>query len=172
MLYAYDAIRRSGYTPTAPLFFQSVVEEEMHRQTERSHVCSGVYKADCVLIPEPMKPKAFASASGFWSGFGCTCLVIRSHASGFQEVGSNAIENAFGHLAASQGARKEMERSESRANHSMRDTPIQSASILARFRVVSGLRTYLLPARLRFASGVYPGWNLEDARAEIEECVS
>ena len=53
----------------------------------------------------------------------------------------------------------------------MRDTPIQSASILARFRVVSGLRTYLLPGTIEVRVGVYPGWNLEDARAEIEECV-
>jgi len=168
MLYAYDAIRRSGYTPTAPLFFQSVVEEECTGNGALACLQRG-YKADCVLIPEPMKPKLLRAQVGLvW--FRVHVSGDPQHASGFQEVGSNAIENAFGiwrHL-------KELEK---KWNARKVEQPLyEGHPHPIRFnlgKISGGEWTSNVPATctIEVRVGVYPGWNLEDARAEIEECV-
>lgn len=168
MLYAYDAIRRSGYTPTAPIFFQSVVEEECTGNGALACLQRG-YKADCVLIPEPMTPKLLRAQVGLiW--FRVHVSGDPQHASGFQEVGSNAIEKAFCLWRHLQNLEKEWNaRKAEQPHYEGHPHPI-------RFnlgKISGGEWTSNVPATctIEVRVGVYPGWNLEDARAEIEECV-
>ena len=51
-LFAFDAITNSGFSPAAPLHFQSVVEEESTGNGALSALLRG-YTAEAVLIPEP-----------------------------------------------------------------------------------------------------------------------
>ncbi|MCH3698167.1 M20/M25/M40 family metallo-hydrolase, partial [Campylobacter lari] len=51
-LYAYDAVRAAGYEPAAPIYFQSVVEEECTGNGALAALLRG-YQADAVIIPEP-----------------------------------------------------------------------------------------------------------------------
>jgi acetylornithine deacetylase len=51
-LFAFDAVRAAGLLPAAPIFFQSVVEEECTGNGSLSALQRG-YTADAVLIPEP-----------------------------------------------------------------------------------------------------------------------
>ena len=115
MLYAYDAIRRSGYTPTAPLFFQSVVEEECTGNGALACLQRGLQSRLCPHTRTD-EAKAFASGKWVWSGFGCTCPGDPQHASwlsGGREQRNRKMHLAFGGIL--KEPRKEMERSESRA---------------------------------------------------------
>ena len=51
-LYAYDAVRAAGLLPGAPIYFQSVVEEECTGNGALAALLRG-YQADAVIIPEP-----------------------------------------------------------------------------------------------------------------------
>ncbi|HZZ02707.1 ArgE/DapE family deacylase, partial [Paraburkholderia sp.] len=51
-LFAFDAVRTAGYAPAAPIYFQSVVEEECTGNGALAALLRG-YKADAVIIPEP-----------------------------------------------------------------------------------------------------------------------
>lgn len=51
-LFAFDAIRAAGFAPTAPIYLQSVVEEECTGNGSLSALLRG-YIADAVIIPEP-----------------------------------------------------------------------------------------------------------------------
>lgn len=51
-LFAFDAIRAAGFEPTAPIYFQSVVEEECTGNGALAALLRG-YTADAALIPEP-----------------------------------------------------------------------------------------------------------------------
>ncbi|WP_087718549.1 ArgE/DapE family deacylase [Salinicola salarius] len=51
-LFAFDAVRAAGFTPQAPIYFQSVVEEECTGNGALAALLRG-YRADAVIIPEP-----------------------------------------------------------------------------------------------------------------------
>jgi acetylornithine deacetylase len=51
-LFAFDAVRAAGLLPAAPIYFQSVVEEECTGNGSLSALQRG-YTADAVVIPEP-----------------------------------------------------------------------------------------------------------------------
>lgn len=51
-LFAFDAVRAAGFNPTAPIYFQSVVEEECTGNGALAALLRG-YKADAAIIPEP-----------------------------------------------------------------------------------------------------------------------
>ncbi|MDX5362249.1 MAG: ArgE/DapE family deacylase [Alphaproteobacteria bacterium] len=168
MLHAYDAIRRTGHAPAAPIFFQSVVEEECTGNGALACLQRG-YKADCALIPEPTEPKLLRAQVGLiW--FRVHVSGDPQHASGYQEAGTNAIEKAFGiwqHL-------KELEKdwNKRKVDHPLyKDHPHPIRFNLG--NVSGGEWTSSVPATctIEVRVGVYPGWKLEDARAEIEACV-
>lgn len=52
-LFAFDAVRRAGLTPNAPIVFQSVVEEECTGNGSLSALQRG-YTADAAITPEPV----------------------------------------------------------------------------------------------------------------------
>ncbi|WP_366554955.1 ArgE/DapE family deacylase [Aquibaculum sediminis] len=168
MLYAYDAIVRAGYAPAAPIHFQSVVEEECTGNGALACLQRG-YKADCALIPEPIEPILLRAQVGLiW--FQVHVSGDPQHASGYQDAGSNAIEKAFGVWQ----QLKELEKdwNARKVEHPLyKDHPHPIRFNLG--NVSGGEWTSSVPAActIEVRVGVYPGWKLEDARAEIEACV-
>lgn len=93
-IFAVEALKRAGYRPAAPLYLQSVVEEECTGNGTLACIQRG-YKADGALVPEPFGPSIMrAEVSLLW-----LCLDIEGdpqHASAaFQNVGANALEKAI-----------------------------------------------------------------------------
>lgn len=168
MLFAFDAVRRAGFAPAAPIHFQSVVEEECTGNGALACLQRG-YRANCALIPEPLEPKLMRAQVGLiW--FRVHVPGDPQHASGYQSAGANAIEKAYGiwqHLKTLEtawNARK------SEHPH-YRDHPHPIRFNLG--NVSGGEWTSSVPSTctLEVRVGVYPGWKLADARAEIEACV-
>ncbi len=92
-LFAFDAVRAAGFRPTAPIHFQSVVEEECTGNGTLACLQRG-YKADCAFVPEPLQPKLLRAEIGLiW--FRVHVAGDPQHASGFTSTGANAIEKAL-----------------------------------------------------------------------------
>ena len=63
---AYKALREAGYAPAAPVFFNTVLEEENTGNGTLSSVLAGA-NADAVIIPEPHNETMLAAHIGvFW----------------------------------------------------------------------------------------------------------
>ena len=168
MIYAYDAILRAGHAPAAPIFFQSVVEEECTGNGALACLQRG-YRADCALIPEPLEPKLLRAQVGLiW--FQVHVSGDPQHASGYLDAGTNAIEKAFGIWQQLKELEKEW--NARKVEHPLyKDHPHPIRFNLG--NVSGGEWTSSVPANctIEVRVGVYPGWKLEDARAEIEACV-
>jgi len=93
-LFAFDALRDAGYGPAAPVYFQSVVEEECTGNGTLACLQRG-YRADCAFVPEPLGPQLMRAEIGLiW--FRVHVDGDPQHASaGFNKVGANAIEKAL-----------------------------------------------------------------------------
>src|ERR1700741_70907 len=91
-LYALDAIKAAGLTPTARIHFQSVIEEESTGVGALSTLQRG-YRADACFIPEPTSGRMVRSQVGvIWFR-----LKVRGHPVHVFEAGSgsNAITAAY-----------------------------------------------------------------------------
>ncbi|OKO87818.1 acetylornithine deacetylase [Bradyrhizobium sp. NAS80.1] len=167
-LFAFDAVRAAGFQPTAPIHFQSVVEEECTGNGTLACLQRG-YKADCAFVPEPLQPKLLRAEIGLiW--FRVHVAGDPQHASGFTSVGANAIEKALAlwpHIKALEdlwNARKS-------------DHPVyKNHPHPIRFNIgeiTGGEWTSSVPstATLHVRCSVLPGWSLAEACAEIEACV-
>ncbi|HWA49830.1 MAG TPA: ArgE/DapE family deacylase, partial [Dongiaceae bacterium] len=94
---ALDALRRLGYQPAAPVYVQSVTEEECTGNGALSCLVRG-YRADAAIIPEPEDDRLVRANTGV--------LWFRVHVKGkpvhVREAGAgaNAIEAAFGVIRA------------------------------------------------------------------------
>lgn len=92
-LFAFDAVKRAGIELRGDVIFQSVTEEEATGNGTLACLERG-YKADCVLIPEPLEPKLLRAQVGLvW--FKVLVHGVPKHAAGYEGEGSNAIENAI-----------------------------------------------------------------------------
>jgi acetylornithine deacetylase len=167
-LFAYDAVRAAGFKPQGDIYFQSVVEEECTGNGALACLQRG-YRADCAIVPEPFEPKLMRAQIGpIW--FKLTVMGDPQHASGFQTGGANAIEKAFEiwqHL-------KGLERA---WNARKIEYPLfADMAHPIRFnlgKVAGGEWTSSVPSSCTIEArvGIYPGWDLADARAQIEACV-
>jgi len=167
-LFAFDAVRAAGYQPTAPIHFQSVVEEECTGNGTLACLQRG-YKADCAFVPEPLQPKLLRAEIGLiW--FRVHVAGDPQHASGFTSVGANAIEKALAlwpHIKAL----------EDLWNARKCDHPVyKNHPHPIRFNIgeiTGGEWTSSVPstATLHVRFAVLPGWSLSEACAEIEACV-
>jgi acetylornithine deacetylase len=165
-LFAYDAVRAAGYRPTAPIFFQSVVEEECTGNGTLACLQRG-YKADCAFVPEPLEPKLMRGEVGLiW--FRVHVEGDPQHASaGFNNVGANAIEKAlylWPHI-------KELESiwNARKVDHPVyKDHPHPIRVNLG--EIEGGEWTSSVPAKavLNVRVGVLPGQKLPDICKEIE----
>lgn len=168
-LFAFDAVRAAGFTPTAPIHFQSVVEEECTGNGTLACLQRG-YRADCAFVPEPLEPKLMRAEVGLiW--FRVHVEGDPQHASaGFNNVGENAIEKALQLWPAIKkledvwNARK--------VHHPVyRNHPHPIRVNLG--EITGGEWTSSVPAKavLNVRVGILPGDDLADIRAEIEDCV-
>jgi acetylornithine deacetylase len=168
-LFAFDAIREAGFVPTAPIYFQSVVEEECTGNGTLACLQRG-YRADCAFVPEPLEPKLMRAEVGLiW--FRVHVAGDPQHASaGFSTAGANAIEKAlliWPHIKA-----LEDEWNARKVDHPVyKDHPHPIRVNLG--EISGGEWTSSVPAAavLNVRVGVLPGNRLADIRDEIEATV-
>ncbi|WP_352688982.1 M20/M25/M40 family metallo-hydrolase [Mesorhizobium sp. M0322] len=92
-LFAFDAVRNSGFLPQGRIHFQSVVEEESTGNGTLACLQRG-YRADAAFIPEPSGELFTRGEVGLiWARI--TVKGDPEHGSGFIGVGTNAIEKAM-----------------------------------------------------------------------------
>lgn len=169
-LFALDALKSAGFAPGAPVFFQSVVEEECTGNGTLACLQRG-YRADCAFVPEPLGPKLMRAEVGLiW--FRVIVDGDPQHASGgFNQTGANAIEKALTlwppikALEAEWNARKGDHPEYADHPHPIR---VNIGEIDGGEWTSSVAATSVLSIRV----GVFPGVNLADIRAEIEARVA
>lgn len=166
-LFALDALRRIGVAPAADLFFQSVVEEECTGNGALACLERG-YRADAVLIPEPFEEKLVTAQLGvIWAQVRLKGLPTHVAYAG---SGANAIEAAIPLIAALHALEERWNAPACRhAGFAHSHHPIN----LNIGKIEGGDWASSVPAwcvfDLRIA--IYPGQDLEQAKAEIEETI-
>lgn len=165
-LFAFDAVRDAGFRPTAPIHFQSVVEEECTGNGTLACLQRG-YRADCAFVPEPLGPQLMRAEVGLiW--FRVHVEGDPQHASaGFDKVGANAIEKAL--LIWPELKALEAEWNARKVDHPhYKDHPHPIRVNLG--EISGGEWTSNVPAAavLNVRVGILPGDDLADIRAEIE----
>lgn len=169
-LFALDALKRIGFQPAADIHFQSVIEEESTGNGTLACLKRG-YRAGAVVFPEPTSGALSRAQVGLmW--FQVQVEGDPQHASGMEgKMGENAIEKAF-YLYQ---ALKELEADWNGRKH---EHPLYADHAHPiRFnlgKIHGGDWTSSVPAWSTFDMrvGLYPGWNVADAQAEIETCIA
>lgn len=97
MIFALDAIRRTGHQPAATIHIQSVVEEESTGNGALAALLRG-YTGEACLIPEPEDEKLVRANTGvLWFTVEVRGVPVHVREAG---SGQNAIEAMFGVIAA------------------------------------------------------------------------
>ncbi len=166
-LFAFDAIRRAGFAPAAPIYFQSVVEEECTGNGALACLVRG-YRADAAIIPEPEDDKLVrANAGVLW--FKVTVEGRPTHTRSMGE-GANAIDAAYRVIAALRGLEAQWNAEQgSHPYFEHLDHPIN----LNIGRIEGGDWASSVPAWCTFEAriAIYPGTSAKEAAAAIEACV-
>ncbi len=166
-LYALAALRRLGYRPAADVYLQSVIEEECTGNGALACLARG-YRADAVLIPEPSSERLGRAQLGvIW--FQVTVRGDPVHVA-YAGTGKNAIEATFPIIAALHDLEKRWNARKKDVPHfADHDHPIN----LNIGKVAGGDWASSVPAWCRFdvRIAVFPGQNLKEACAEIEDCI-
>lgn len=164
-IFAIEALRSAGLAPAAPVYIQSVVEEECTGNGALACVQRG-YKADGALVPEPFGAEIMRAQIGvMW-----LCVDIEGdpqHASAaFQNVGANALEKAIHiwpfikRLEAEWNARK--------ASHRVyKDHPHPIRVNLGKLSGGDWVSSVPAKARMEVRLGVLEGEDLATIRDEI-----
>ncbi|GGF44482.1 acetylornithine deacetylase [Aliidongia dinghuensis] len=166
-LFAFDAIRRAGFRPAAPIYFQSVVEEECTGNGALACLVRG-YQADAALIPEPEDDKLVRANTGvLWFKVRVEGRPTHTRVMG---EGANAIDAAYRVIAALREleARWNDERREHRHFEDLAH-PIN----LNIGRIEGGDWASSVPAWCTFEAriAIYPGITAEAAAEEIRACI-
>ncbi|WP_282189132.1 ArgE/DapE family deacylase [Azospirillum sp. SYSU D00513] len=164
---AFAALRSIGYQPAAPVFLQSVVEEECTGNGALACLHRG-YRADAAIIPEPFNHTLMTAQLGvMWMRVtvtGTPAHVLDTSA------GSNAIEAAFalvGHL----------KKLEALWNEPCRQHPAFAGHRhpvnFNLGRIEGGEWTSSVPTRCEFdlRAGFYPGQDPAEVRAALAGAV-
>ncbi|MFC1605480.1 ArgE/DapE family deacylase [Pseudomonadota bacterium] len=166
-LFALGALRELGYQPAADLFFQSVVEEECTGNGALACLQRG-YRADAALIPEPFDEHLISAQVGvIWLQVHLLGKPVHVLEAG---SGSNAIEAAIPLIMALKALEKRWNGAENRHPQFRHlDHPLN----LNIGRIQGGDWPSSVPAWCCFdvRMGIYPGQDIDDARAEIESCL-
>jgi len=166
-LYALDALRDAGFMPAADLYFQSVVEEECTGNGALACLQRG-YRADAALIPEPFNENLVIAQIGV--------IWLQVHLRGIPvhvleaASGANAIEAALPLIAALKELEKRWNADE--LKHSLYEQ-IEHPLNLNIGRIEGGDWPSSVPSWCCFdvRMAIYPGQDIDAARAEIESCV-
>ncbi|MBB4285303.1 ArgE/DapE family deacylase [Roseospira goensis] len=166
-IFAVDALRRLGYQPAAPVYQQSVVEEECTGNGALACLMRG-YRADAAIIPEPEDDKLVRANVGvIW--FQVTVRGVPAHV---REAGrgANAIEAAFRLIQGLRGLEAAWNTRKGAHRHFEHlDAPITFNP----GKIVGGDWASSVPAWCTFDGrfGLYPGIDPRDAAREIEACL-
>lgn len=167
-LFAYDAVRAAGLAPTAPIYFQSVVEEECTGNGALAALLRG-YKADAVIIPEPEENMLVRANVGvLWFRVRVTGRPAhtREMATGF-----NAIDAAYSLI----GALRELETKWNGEQHCHRHFEYLEHPINFNIgKIQGGDWPSTVPPWCEFdvRAAIYPGMTADQARAQIEACIA
>lgn len=169
-IYAIEALKAVGLAPAAPIFLQSVVEEECTGNGALACIQRG-YKADGALVPEPFGASIMRAEVGLmW-----LCLDIEGdpqHASAaFQNVGANALEKAI-HIWPFI-KRLEDEWNARKVNHPVyKDHPHPVRVNLGKLAGGDWVSSVPAKARMEIRLGVLEGEDLAAIRQEIRDRVA
>lgn len=166
-LFAFDALKAIGYEPSAPIYFQSVVEEECTGNGALAALLRG-YQADAVIIPEPEENMLVRANVGV--------LWFKVRVQGFpthtREMGNgfNAIDAAYTTIA----ALRKLETKWNSEHHQHRhfehlDHPINFNI----GKIEGGDWASTVPPWCEFdvRAAIYPGMTADEARSQIEACL-
>jgi acetylornithine deacetylase len=162
-----DALKRLGLAPAADIHVQSVVEEECTGNGALACLARG-YRADAVLIPEPLWDKLIRAQVGvLWFQVTCRGMPVHVREAG---AGANAIEAAYGLMAA-------LHRLEEAWNGRRGEYPhfaeVEHPINLNVGRIAGGDWPSSVPSWCTFdvRVAIYPGQSIEEAKREIEATV-
>jgi acetylornithine deacetylase len=166
-LYAIVALKRLGYQPAAPVYQQSVVEEECTGNGALACIARG-YRADAAIIPEPMWNQLIRAQIGvLWFTVKVLGKPVHVREAG---RGANAIEASFGLMQALHALQE-------RWNDACKQDPhlghVHHPLNLNVGTIAGGDWTSSVPAWCTFTVriGVPLDKNLSEARQEIEACI-
>ena len=166
-LFAYDALLRAGLRPAAPIYFQSVVEEECTGNGALSCWVRG-YRADAAIIPEPEENMLVRANVGvLWFE-----VRVQGRPAHTREMstGLNAIKAAYKLIAALEDLEAKWNAEQSRHRHfEYLDHPIN----INIGTIEGGDWTSTVPPWCNFTvrAAIYPGTTADEARREIEDCI-
>lgn len=160
---AFQALQRLGYEPAAPVYLQSVIEEECTGNGALACLVEG-YSADAAIIPEPFEGLMSAQMGVMWLTIDVYGMPV--HAA-YAHTGVAAIDFANYLVAELRTLEAQWNRPECR--HPMycaHDHPIN----FNLGRLSGGEWTSSVPTHCRvdMRLGFYPGRSCADVRAEVE----
>ncbi|GAA1596993.1 ArgE/DapE family deacylase [Leucobacter chromiireducens] len=166
-LFAVEALRELGMRPAADLFYQSVVEEECTGNGALACLQRG-YRADAALISEPFSEHLVSAQVGV--------LWFQVHLRGrpthvaYAGSGANAIEAAFPLVTALHELEAQRNAPERRHPEFAEQAHALNLNI---GKIVGGDWASSVPAWCSFDArmGVFPGEDLGELRAAIEETI-
>ena len=167
-IYAIEALRRAGLRLRERLHLQSVIEEESTGAGALAVLQRG-YRADCALLPEPTG----LAYNGICVGVVWFRLRVRGRPAHVASAGSgaNAIKATYPLI-------KALEELEARWNERAAEHPdYRELKHPINFNpgiIKGGDWASSVPAwcDLDCRLAILPGWNLDDCRREIEDCLS
>jgi acetylornithine deacetylase len=165
---AFEALRRIGRQPAAPVWMQSVVEEECTGNGALACLKHG-YRADAAIIPEPFDHSILAAQVGvLWLSL--EVMGVPAHVLDTSR-GINAIEAAFALYRGLETLRDQWNAPENR--HPAFDGVARPINFNLG-RIQGGEWTSSVPTRCvaDIRCGFYPGTTVAQARAAIEACLS
>jgi acetylornithine deacetylase len=164
---AYKALGEAGYEPAAPVFFNTVLEEENTGNGTLSSILAGA-NADAVIIPEPQNEMMLAAHVGvFWMQIE---LYGRPMHAMSASVGINPIDVCM-------QIRAELKAIEAEWNASSCRHPAYAGHAhplnFNLGKIEGGEWTSSLPCtcRMEVRVGVFPGRDISEAKAEVEHRV-
>jgi len=164
---ALAALARIGYRPAADVIVQSVVEEECTGNGALACLARG-YRADAVLIPEPMEDRLIRAEVGvLWFQVQVRGIPVHVREAG---SGANAIEAAYGLMQALHRLEDEWNgRREAYPPFEQVEHPIN----LNIGKIAGGDWPSSVPAWCSFdvRIAIYPGQSIEAAKREIEQTI-
>ncbi len=164
-LYAVEALKRAGYQPAAPLYQQSVIEEECTGNGALATIVRG-YRADGVLITEPHREQLMTAQVGvIWVQVELN--VVPLHA-GYASSTFNVIEACFPIM---QALRKLEAEWNTNKMPSFADVDYPVKFVIT--KIQGGEWPSSTPSRCSFdvRIGIYPEWNVADCQQQIEQTI-
>lgn len=166
-LFAFDALREVGLKPAAPIYFQSVVEEECTGNGALACLVRG-YRADAAIIPEPEEEMLVRANVGvLW--FQVKVTGRPAHTRVMRE-GANAIDAAYRVIAALRQLEERWNAEHARHRyfeHLEHPINLNIGKIRGGDWASSVPAWCVLDARI----AIYPGTRAAAARREIEACL-